>query len=153
MFFRATSFNQTWCTPSWGLSIFPEKGYVGPISARVLCCMKGEYLQNECQKCQPGEYQDQDFTQIDSCIACPRNSISPLKGAINCSICDEDKFSNDRTECTACSSGYHRVDYEMHSNCSQCVEGRYQPNEGMRGCLDCDKGQYQDKKAKQYCLP
>ena len=154
MLASAGSFNQTpWCTPSWGVSLFPEQGYIGPISARVLCCMQGEYLQNVCQKCQLGKYQDQDYTQIDSCAKCPRNRISPLNGAINCSSCGPGKFSNGRTECTACPSGSHQVDYDTHSNCSECVEGRYQPDEGERACLDCDKGQYQDEKAKQYCLP
>ena len=155
MLYYASSFNQTpWCTPSWGASPFPEKGYVGPKSARVSCCMQGEYLQNECRKCELGKYQDQDYTQIDSCAKCPRNRISPLNGAINCSSCGPGKFSNDdRTECTACPSGSHQVDYDTHSNCSECVEGRYQPDEGERACLDCDKGQYQDEKAKQYCLP
>ena len=116
-----------WCTPSWGLSIFPEKGYDGPIDAQVICCMQGEYLTSECQKCRPGFYQNQDYTQINSCITCPRNTISPLNGAINCSICAKGKFSNDGIECEACPSGYYRKDYIAHSNCAKCAVGRYQP--------------------------
>ena len=114
--------------------------------------MQGEYLTSECQKCRPGFYQNQDYTQINSCITCPRNTISPLNGAINCSICAKGKFSNDRIECVACSSGYYRKDYIAHSNCTKCAVGRYQPNEKQSDCLDCKEGEYQNEEAKQFCL-
>ena len=48
---NAAGFNQTpWCTPSWGASPFPRSGF-NDMSIRVLCCMQGEKLKGECEKC------------------------------------------------------------------------------------------------------
>merc|ERR1711871_346757 len=148
----ATSFEQPlWCTLSWSVSPFPNEGYNGPQSARVSCCMKGEYFDDVCKKCKPGFYQDSDHTLVKACCPCPRDGIAPVNGSISCFICATGKFSNDGIDCVTCPSGYYK-DYIAHSNCTKCAVGRFQPNEGQSDCKDCQKGSYQGQKAKQFCI-
>eukprot|EP00946_MAST-07B_sp_MAST-7B-sp1_P001734 g1734.t1 len=123
---------------------------------RVLCCMQGEKLKEnkgECEKCRPGHYQGNDYTQTKSCYRCPRDTVSLLHGASNCSVCSRGRFSNDGEKCLSCISGKKQVDAATSSYCLNCTIGRYQPGEGMHTCLGCNKGQYQDQEAKQFCLP
>ena len=151
----STSFNQTWCTEIWENGVYYSfvKSWNLINVAGLICCMQGEYLNGgECGKCAPGFYQDIDYTQRKSCLKCSRDAISPLSGAINCSTCAPGKFSNDRKECVACSSGYYQKDHIAHSNCTKCAVGRHQPNDGQVNCIDCKEGDYQNEEAKQFCI-
>ena len=113
--------------------------------------MKGEYLDDMCEKCESGFYQDSDYTMVKACYPCPRNAISPLNGSISCSICAHGKFSNDRIECV-CHSGYYKEDYMTHSNCTKCAVGRFQPDEGQSDCIDCKEGSIKTKKPSSFAF-
>ena len=107
---------------------------------------------DDCPKCPAGQYTD-SVNIAATCQQCPRNTVAPTEGLLNCAICTNGAFSNDGLSCTTCGAGTFTSVGTDITLCDNCTKGKYQ-DIGIRDkCFGCPLGWYQKDEQKPYCLP
>ena len=98
--------------------------------------MNGSATSMPCEKCVPGQYQD------DS---------GDARTSWGCKICGTGKYSETgATTCTLCAAGQYQ-DLEGIGSCKACPEGFAQADTGKPFCLPCIKGEFQGQAGQSVC--
>jgi hypothetical protein len=105
-----------------------------------------------------GKYVDSwGSDEASDCIECPVGTFLNRTGGVvrsDCAHCAYGQFqgSTGSPLCIACPSGQFTSITTVLTECSDCVEGRYQPDVGSNACLDCTAGQYQGATGVTSCI-
>lgn len=144
-------------------------------------CAAGEHAPrsglSECEKCQPGYYQDpvRPFlkTITADCTACPPGRYGDLVEGLMareefdgdgddvtfCKPCPIGKYSTfpgtaePASVCRECHAGLFNP-IEAQRDCEPCLQGKYESEEGQSSCTNCPEGKYSDRiaaQSDQYC--
>ncbi|XP_060063970.1 uncharacterized protein LOC132544399 [Ylistrum balloti] len=99
---------------------------------QTLCedfCLSGyERVGLECVPCPVGQYKNNSYGMLESCVTCPRGYVTPLvasTSSTNCSIYN-------------CTEG-SKINYN-NTGCELCPLGEYQPQKYQTDCLPCANG-------------
>ena len=92
--------------------------------------------------CAVGSYYWGEYNSKHYCVRCPDGKTSD-----GCTNCVADPQAATCVAATLCARGR----YLSGSTCTDCVEGKWQSQEGKSECYDCPKGMFQLKKAMHSC--
>ena len=92
--------------------------------------------------CYPGDYLD---IETESCVSCPAGAYKQASGALPCSDCPQNSFSNagssDISDCL-CNAGFHGNISESTSFCSPCPKDTFKILNGPSICIPCSVGSF-----------
>lgn len=146
------------CEPCQGDSIAPFEGAVEctpcgsseTSSADHTSCLRLEPLPPRTDRydCSPGTYFNADK---EECRRCPRNTISYMRGQLNCIRCVGEVESNaERTACvTVCPKGKY---LSSKGSCESCPSGTAKTKRGSGPCSSCRSGTKPNTK-QTMCVP
>lgn len=149
----------TSCQPGKILSIQTLLEDVGDFVSFCAECPAGFYTSSsaesnsgECQKCLPGQYQDE--TGKRECDTCPGGFYELLQAQTSCSSCQTGKYQNQigMTFCHFCPLGYTQPS-EGQFECITCPAGKYMIDTNSMECTGCLPGQYQNVDGSTSCKP
>ncbi|KAJ6230814.1 insulin-like growth factor binding protein [Anaeramoeba flamelloides] len=108
------------------------------------------YIKNECKKCLPGTYQDEEGAI--ECKPCGYGTFQKRMGWTVCDECEEGTFGNETklTECFDCNPGTYSDEVKL-SECSICEAGYYQNISGQTTCRECALGYYGNVTGEDEC--
>ncbi|XP_063675686.1 uncharacterized protein LOC134812275 isoform X1 [Bolinopsis microptera] len=112
-------------TPKRGTLMKLQQEFIPPVE----CPVGEKEVNNVCQKCPAGDYQD-------------------LTGQTSCKTCDSGHISAEgSSKCTACSVG----EKEVNNDCQKCPAGDYQDLTGQTSCKTCEENQFSAEAGQTQC--
>ncbi|XP_013070411.2 uncharacterized protein LOC106057644 isoform X3 [Biomphalaria glabrata] len=159
------------------ITISAQTGATSQTNCSKLVCQAGYYPLNTCTPCDYGWYQPSKWQ--DTCLACPSNKTTYIRGSSNASDCEvqcgkgqeivngvcqncqigfyNDKRDPSRRSCLSCPIGYitSRTGADDVSLCSitDCSKPGEYRNPIDNKCYPCPVGTYQDTPRQNNCKP
>jgi len=159
-------------TPKRGIQMKLQQEFVPPVE----CPVGEKEVDNVCQKCPAGEYQDLTGQtscktcenghisaegsskctacsvgekEVDNvCQKCPAGDYQDLTGQTSCKTCENGHISAEgSSKCTACSVG----EKEVNNVCQKCPAGDYQDQTGQTSCKTCEENQFSAEAGQTQC--
>ena len=112
--------------------------------------------QSFCKLCAEGTQSKEAGSKSTACEACPKGTFALKEGTVLCYSCIPGRYTAGLTglrECKKCPIGRHTnsIGYE-EKECTACLAGFSQDQEGMASCLPCRPGKANQLTGKSKCL-